>query len=347
MGKSTAGGVCKAKTLCRAESEPDNHISDRGEVRIQMKKIIITAAVTGSIHTPTMSEHLPITPDQIADDAVKSWKAGAAVAHIHVRDSQTGRPTADPDIFFEVCGKIKNRCDLVLLPTTGGGPGQTLEEKLRPIARLKPEMCSFDPAPFNLGVFQLAQKYEGRFKFDWEKDYLEHSKKIVGMAPTFEHDISYAKTMLEYDIKPEFEIYELGHIGYVTWLMKEGLVASTPHLQFVLGPIVGWMKPSIKHLVLLYEEAKDMLGEGNFTWSVAGAGRWQIPLAATAMAMNAPNVRVGMEDSLYAGEGKMATSSADQVRMVVNIARELSMEPASPNEAREILGVKGLDKVAF
>ena len=151
-----------------------------------MKKIIITAAVTGSIHTPTMSEHLPITPDQIADDAVKSWKAGAAIKpHIHVRDPQTGRPTADPDIFLEVCRKIKNSCDLILLPTTGGGPGQTLEEKLRPIAKLKPEMCSFDPAPFNLGVFQLAQKYEGKFKFDWEKDYLGELKKNSWHGPDF------------------------------------------------------------------------------------------------------------------------------------------------------------------
>ena len=312
-----------------------------------MKKIIITAAVTGSIHTPTMSEYLPITPDQIADDAVKSWKAGAAIAHIHVRDPGTGKPIADPDLFFEVCSKIKNRCDLILLPTTGGGPGQTLEEKLKPIAKLKPEMCSFDPAPFNLGVFQLAKKYEGKFKFDWEKDYLEFSKNIVGMASTFEQDISYAKTMLENNAKPEFEMYELGHIGYVTWLMAEGLVKKPPHLQFVFGPIVGWMKPSVKHLVLMYEEAKELLGEGNFTWSVAGAGRWQIPLAATAMAMGAPNVRVGMEDSLYAGDGTMATSSADQVQMVVNIAKEMSLTPATPNEARETLGVKGLDKVAF
>ena len=198
------------------------------------------------------------------------------------------------------------------------------------------------------GLLEISHEIaEGKFKFDWEKDYLEFSKNIVGMASTFEQDISYAKTMLENNAKPEFEMYELGHIGYVTWLMAEGLVKKPPHLQFVFGPIVGWMKPSVKHLVLMYEEAKELLGEGNFTWSVAGAGRWQIPLAATAMAMGAPNVRVGMEDSLYAGDGTMATSSADQVQMVVNIAKEMSLTPATPNEARETLGVKGLDKVAF
>lgn len=312
-----------------------------------MKKIIITAAVTGSIHTPAMSEHLPITPDEIVNDAVKSWEAGAAIAHIHVRDPETGRPLSDPDLFHEVCSKIRKKCDLILLPTTGGGPGMSLEEKIRPITRLKPEMCSFDPAPFNLGIFQMAEKYEGRFKHDWEKEYLEMSRSIIGMAPTFEQDLFYARTMKETGTKPEFEIYELGHLGYVTWLMSEGLVDSKPHLQFVLGPIVGWMKPSVKHLVQLHDEANDLLGEGNFTWSVAGAGRWQMPLAAAAMAMGAPNIRVGMEDSLYAGQGRPATSSADQVEMAVIMARQLSLEPALPDEAREILGLKGLDNVAF
>ena len=322
-----------------------NHAAVKG--LMHMKKIIITAAVTGSIHTPAMSDHLPITPDQIAEDAVKSFRAGAAIAHIHVREPETGRPAADPDLFWEVCRKIKDRCDLILLPTTGGGPGMSLEEKIKPITRLEPEMCSFDPAPFNLGVFQMAEKYDGRFKFDWEKEFLEYSKKIVGMAPTFDQDLFYARTMMETGTKPEFEIYELGHLGYVTWLMAEGLVKSPPHLQFVFGPIVGWMKPSVKHLVQLYDEAENLLGRGNFTWSVAAAGRWQIPLAAAAMAMGAPNIRVGLEDSLYAGEGRIAVSSADQVEMAAAIAKQMSLAPATPDEAREILGVKGLDKVAF
>jgi uncharacterized protein (DUF849 family) len=312
-----------------------------------MSKIIITAAITGSIHIPTQSEYLPITPDQIVENAVKANEAGAAIAHIHVRDPETGKPTADPDLFEEVHTKIKQRCDMVLLPTTGGGPNQSVEEKLIPIARLKPEMCSFDPAPFNLGVFEMGKKYNGRFKTDWEEDYLEFTKTNMVMRPTFQDDITYAKTMLQSDTKPEFEIYELGHIGYVTWLMEQNLIKLPPHLQFVFGPLPGWMPPSVKHLLWLYEEAVDRLGTGKFTWSVAGAGRHQIALAATAMAMGAPNVRVGMEDSLYAGKGIKATSNAEQVKMVVNIAKELSLEPATPDEAREILGLKGIDKVNF
>ena len=312
-----------------------------------MSKIIITAAITGSIHIPTQSEYLPITPDQIVEDAVKSHAAGAAIAHIHVRNPETGKPNADPDLFEDIHTKIKKRCDMILLPTTGGGPNQSVEEKLIPIVRLKPEMCSFDPAPFNLGIFEMGKKYKGKFTRDWEEDYLEFTRTTMLMRPTLQDDIVYAETMLKADTKPEFEIYELGHIGYVTWLMEQNLVKLPPHLQFVFGPLPGWMPPSVKHLLWLYEEAEDRLGAGNFTWSVAGAGKHQIPLAATAMAMGAPNVRVGMEDSLYAGKGNKAKSSADQVKMVVNIAKELSLEPATPDEARDILDLKGLDKVAF
>lgn len=310
-----------------------------------MSKIIITAAITGSVHIPTMSDYLPLTPDQIVEDAVKSYEAGAAIAHIHVRNPSNAMPSPSPELFHEVLSRIKKRCNIILLPTTGGGMGQTIEEKLIPIKNLKPEMCSFDPAPFNLGLFQLAQRFE-KFKFEWEKMYLDACKRGT-FAPTFEDDLKYAQTFLETDTKPEFEMYELGHIGYVTWLMDEGLVKKPPHLQFVFGPMVGWMAPSVKHLLLMYEEAVALLGEGNFTWSVAGAGRHQIPLAATAMAMGAPNIRVGMEDSLYAGRGKLATSSADQVKMAVNVARELSLDPATPDEARAILGLKGIGKVAF
>ena len=312
-----------------------------------MNKIIITAAITGSIHIPTQSKYLPITPDQIVEDAVKAHGAGAAIAHIHVREPETGKPTASVELFEEVLSKIKNRCDLILLPTTGGGPNQSTEEKLIPITKLKPEMCSFDPAPFNLGVFEMGKKYKGKFVTDWEEDYLEFTKSNMLIRPTLQDDIVYAKTMLATDTKPEFEIYELGHIGYITWLIEQDLITLPPHLQFVFGPLVGWMTPSPKHLMWLYEEAVDRLGAGNFTWSVAGAGKHQLPLAATAMAMGAPNIRVGMEDSLYVGKGKPATSSAEQVKMAVNVARELSLDPATPDEAREILKLKGLDKVNF
>jgi uncharacterized protein (DUF849 family) len=187
-----------------------------------MSKIIITSAITGSVHIPTMSDYLPLTPDQIVEDAVKSYEAGAAIAHIHVRKRENGMPTPSPELFHEVLSKIKKRCTLILLPTTGGGLGQTVEEKLIPIKNLKPEMCSFDPAPFNLGLFQLAKRFRN-FKYDWEKTYLEACKRTP-FAPSFEDDVKYAQTFLEIDTKPEFEIYELGHVGYVTWLIDEGLI---------------------------------------------------------------------------------------------------------------------------
>ncbi len=310
-----------------------------------MDKIIITAAITGSVHIPTMSEYLPITPDQIVEDAVKAWEAGAAIAHIHVRNPENGLPVSDPDLFMEVHAKIKARCNMVLLPTTGGGMNQTTEEKLIPIKKLQPEMCSFDPAPFNFGIFQIASRFE-EFKYEWEKEYLELCKNVT-FRPTFNDDLIYAKTFLEIDTKPEFEIYELGHVSYVKWLMEENLVKLPVHLQFVFGPMVGWMTPSVKHLVLIHDEAKEVLGPENFTWSVAAGGRFQIPITSTAIAMGAQNVRVGLEDSVYAGKGIMAKASADQVKMVKNVAKEMSLVPATSDEAREILGLKGLDKVNF
>lgn len=308
-------------------------------------KIIITAAITGSVHIPTMSEYLPITPDEIVEDAVKAWEAGAAIAHIHVRDPKNGHPSADPELFKEVCSKIKNRCDMILLPTTGGGMNQTTAEKLIPIKALKPEMCSFDPAPFNFGIFQIASRFK-EFKYDWEPEYLELCKNVT-FRPTFRDDEIYGETFLEIDTKPELEIYELGHVSYVKWLLEENKLKAPAHLQFVFGPMVGWMTPSVKHLVLIHDEAKEVLGEENFTWSVAAGGRFQIPITSTAMAMGAQNVRVGLEDSVYAGKGVMAKASADQVNMVKRVAKEMSLEPATCAEAREILGLKGIDKVNF
>jgi len=308
-------------------------------------KIIITAAVTGSVHIPTMSDYLPITPDQIVEDAVKAHEAGAAIAHIHVRNPENGMPVSDPDLFMEVCKKIKARCNMILLPTTGGGMNQTTEEKLIPIKQLEPEMCSFDPAPFNFGIFQIAGRFK-EYKYKWEKEYLDLCKNVT-FRPTFNDDIIYGKTFLEIGCKPEFEIYELGHVSYVKWLLEENLTKGPVHLQFVFGPMVGWMTPSVKHLVLIYDEAKEVLGKENFTWSVAAGGRFQIPITTTAMAMGAHNVRVGLEDSIYAGKGIMAKASADQVGMIKRVAKEMSLEPATSDEARQILGLKGLDKVNF
>ena len=222
---------------------------------------------------------------------------------------------------------------------------QTTAEKLIPIKKLEPEMCSFDPAPFNFGIFQIAGRFK-EFKYDWEPEYLELCKNVT-FRPTFRDDEIYGETFLEIGTKPEIEIYELGHVSYVKWLLEENLLKAPVHLQFVFGPMVGWMTPSVKHLVLIHDEAKEVLGEENFTWSVAAGGRFQIPITTTAMAMGAQNVRVGLEDSIYAGKGIMAKASADQVNMIKRIAKEMSLEPATSDETRQILGLKGLDKVNF
>ena len=234
---------------------------------------------------------------------------------------------------------------MILLPTTGGGMNQTTEEKLIPIKRLQPEMCSFDPAPFNFGIFQIAGRFK-EYKYAWEKDYLDLCKNVT-FRPTFNDDLIYAETFLEIGTKPEIEIYELGHVSYVKWLLDENLLKPPVHLQFVFGPMVGWMTPSVKHLVLIHDEAVEVLGKDNFTWSVAAGGKFQIPITSTAMAMGAQNVRVGLEDSVYAGKGIIAKESAQQVSMIRRIAKEMSLEPASSDEARQILGLKGLDNVNF
>lgn len=306
-----------------------------------MNKVIITAAITGSIHTPTMSEYLPITPDQIAEQAVGAWEAGAAIAHIHVRKPETGQPITDLGLFKEVCSKIKKKCNLILCPTTGGGIGMTTEERISQVPVLKPELASFNMGSLSLGIFKLAERYE-KFKFPWEPEYIKFTYDYT-MSNTFRTLEVFSKTMLDTGTKPECEIYEVGMINHVAWLVDRGLLKRPPHLQFVLG-LFGGMPATVQNLVFLYDTAQRQLGD--FTWSLAAAGKDQMRLGVVAMAMGG-NVRVGMEDSLYAGKGVMAKSNAEQVEMAVLLAKTLSIEVATPDDARKILGLKGLDKVGF
>lgn len=306
-----------------------------------MSKVFITAAVTGSIHTPTMSDYLPITPDQIVEDAVKAYEAGAALAHIHVRNPQTGQPITDLDLFQQICGRIKKRCPLVLIPTTGGGLGMTIEERVAQVPRLKPEMASFNMGSLSIGVFRLAEKFD-KFKFDWEKKYIEFTYDFT-FPNTFKTLETYAKAFLENNVKPECEVYDVSMINHVAWLADRGLLKRPPHLQFVLG-LFGGMPATVENLVFLYQTAVRQLGE--FTWSVAAAGRDQMRLCTVAMCMGG-HARVGMEDSLYAGKGRPARASADQVAMIVRIASELSLDIGTPDDVRQSYGLKGLDKTNF
>lgn len=306
-----------------------------------MSKVFITAAVTGSIHTPTMSDYLPITPDQIVEDAVKSYEAGVALVHFHVRNPETGRPITDLNLFEEICGKIKKRCPLVIIPTTGGGLGMTIEERVAQVPRLKPEMATFNMGSYHVGIFQMTEKFN-KYKFDWEESYIEWTKDWV-FTNTFKTLETYAKAFLENDVKPECEIYDVSMINHVAWLVNEGLLKRPPHLQFVLG-LFGGMPATVENVVFLYSTALKQLGE--FTWSVAAAGRDQIRMCTVAMCMGG-HARVGLEDALHAGKRRIAKSSADQVEMIVRIANELGLDIGTPDDARETYGLKGLDKTNF
>lgn len=306
-----------------------------------MAKVIVTAAITGSIHTPSMSPYLPITPKQIADEAVRAYEAGAAVVHIHGRNPETGQPSSDVDLMKGIVSDIKSRCPVVICITTGAGLGMTVEERLKPIPLLKPELasCNFGSINFNIS---RGLKAVDKFKYDWEPKYLEMSKDLI-FPNTFKSLEQYVKTFAENGTKPEFEIYDSGMIYNLAYMIQQGHVKTPVYLQFVLG-ILGSIMPSVNNLSFLYNTAKEAIGD--FVWSVCAAGRFQMPMCATSMVMGG-NARVGLEDSLKISKGVLAKSNAEQVEKIIRIAHELSLETATPAEARKILGLKGIDKVNF
>jgi len=304
-----------------------------------MSKVIITAALTGSIHTPTMSPYLPITPDQIAEEAVRACDAGAAVVHIHVRDPQTGRPVPDLELFREVVGKIKSRSRVVMCLTTGGGLGMTTEQRVAVVPAFEPELASFNTGSMNFALFPLVEKIK-EFKYPWEKAYLEASEDYI-FPNTFKTLREFCVIFSRHGTKPELEVYDTGMINNIAYLINKGYLQKPVYLQFVLG-ILGGIPATVENLVFLYETARKAIGD--FVWSVCAAGRNQLNMGAVALAMGG-NVRVGLEDALYAGPGKLAKSNAEQVEKIVRIAKELGLEPATPDEARQILGLKGYETV--
>jgi uncharacterized protein (DUF849 family) len=306
-----------------------------------MDKRIITAAITGSIHTPSMSSYLPITPSEIVDETVRAYDAGAAVAHIHVRNPETGAPSADVSIYEEVARKVKERCDIVLCITTGGGLGMTTEERVRSIPVLKPELASFNFGSLNFALFHALETYE-EFKFPWEKDYLAMTEDFI-LPNTFKTLREFTEVFEKYDVKPELEVYDVGQLNNVYFMLKKGRLRRPIYIQFVMG-ILGGIQPTPENLLFLHNTAKELLGE--FLWSVAAAGRHQFNMCTLSLVMGG-NVRVGLEDNLYLERGVRAKSNAEQVEKIVRIAKELGIQPASPNEAREMLRLKGLEKVGF
>jgi uncharacterized protein (DUF849 family) len=309
-----------------------------------MAKAIVTAAITGSIHTPSMSPYLPITPKQIAEQAIGAYKAGAAVVHIHVRNPETGQPASDMNCFREVLTTVKSKCNVIINTTTGGGLGMTTQERLKVVPTFKPELASFNAGSINFALFDIPERMGIKeWKYPWEKPYFEMTKDFI-FPNTFKSLEEFAQVFGENGTKPEAEIYDTAMINTVAYLVKQGHIKKPVYLQFVLG-IMGGMPASVQNLVFLYETARRNFGD-DFVWSVCAAGRDQLPMCTTSLVMGG-NVRVGMEDSLYAGKGIMAKGSADQVEKIVRIARELSIDIATPDEARQILGLKGLDKVNY
>lgn len=306
-----------------------------------LDKRIITAAITGAVHTPSMSPYLPVTPDQLVDEAVRAWEAGAAVAHIHARDPEDGRPSSDVNIYREVASRIKSKCDIIVCITTGGGFGMTAEERSRSVPALKPELASLNFGSLNFALFHALDSYTD-FDWPWEREYLQATEDVI-FPNTFKSIREFCTIFQKNGTKPELEVYDLGMINNVEFMVSKGHLKSPIYIQFVMG-ILGGMPATVDNLLFVYNAARKALGE--FQWSVCAAGRQQFKMCTLSLILGG-NVRVGLEDNLYLEAGVKAKSNAEQVEKMVRIARELGLEPASPDEARAILGLKGLDKVSY
>ncbi|MCK6420788.1 MAG: 3-keto-5-aminohexanoate cleavage protein [Aquabacterium sp.] len=306
-------------------------------------KVIITCAVTGAIHTPTMSEYLPLTPAQIAEQAIDAAQAGAAILHLHARDPNDGRPSADPEVFAQFLGPIKRATDAVINITSGGSTKMTLAERLAPPLRFKPEMASLNMGSMNFSIHPAAQKIK-TWKYPWEQAYVEGTEDII-FRNTF-RDIRHILADLGEGCgtRFEFECYDVGHLYNLAHFVDAGLVRPPFFIQTIFG-ILGGIGPDPQCVTFMRDTANRLFGDA-YHWSVLAAGRHQMGLLTYAAIMGA-NVRVGLEDSLYLGRGQMATSNAAQVRKIRHLLEELGYEIATPEEARAMLALKGAANVAF
>lgn len=305
---------------------------------------IVTCAVTGSAHTPTMNSDLPVTVDEMVAQSVAAADAGAAVIHVHARDPRDGRPSADVGLFREYCAGIKQRCDAVISITTGGATGQSVEERLRVVKELRPELATCNLGTMNYGLFQMIPRYEGRWKHDWERPFLE-STRHEPFVSRFS-DIEYMLTELaaETGCRFEFEAYDIGHLYTLAFFADRGLVDPPIFMQFVIGTL-GGIGADVENVFHMKEAAVRLFG-GDAEWGILGGGRAQFDLI-TAGATLGGNVRVGLEDSIHLRKGRLAASNAEQVDKIVRILHELSREPLNAADTRAVLRLKGLDHVGF
>jgi len=306
------------------------------------RKVIITCAVTGAIHTPSMSRHLPVTPQQIGDAAIAAAEAGAAILHLHARDPNDGRPTQDPGVFAQFLPRIKASTNAVINITTGGSPHMTVQERLRPAHHFQPELASLNMGSMNFGLFRMLERFK-EFKHQWEVDHLNNSRDLV-FKNTFA-DVEYILTSCGANgTRFEFECYDISHLYNLAHFVDHGLVKPPFFVQSVFG-ILGGIGSHPEDLMHMKRTADRLFGN-DYVWSILGTGRSQIPLATIGTAQGS-NVRVGLEDSLWIGPGKLAESNADQVRKIREVLHGLSLEIATPNEARQILALKGANEVNF
>jgi uncharacterized protein (DUF849 family) len=307
------------------------------------QKVIISCAITGAIHTPTMSPHLPYRPEDIASHAIAAAEAGAAILHLHARNPETGQPDQTPEAFARFLPTIRQRTDAVINITTGGGMTMTVEDRLAAPLAARPEMCSLNMGSMNFALFRMAEKPRD-WQHDWEKPYLERTDDHI-FRNTF-RDIDRIIRMLgdEHGVRFEHECYDVGHLYNLAHFVDRGLIRPPFFVQMIFG-ILGGIGAEERNLMFMKETADRLFGE-DYRWSVLGAGRSQMPFATQA-AMLGGNVRVGLEDSLYIGKGELAASNAQQVAKIRRIVEELGMQIATPDEARAMLALKGADSVGF
>ena len=306
------------------------------------RKVIITCAVTGAIHTPSMSPHLPVTAEEIAEAAIGAAEAGAAIVHLHARDPSTGKPDQSPEAFAPFLQVIKQRSDCIINITTGGAPTMLVEERVRPAAHFKPEVASLNMGSMNFGLYPMLNRFK-EFEHEWERPYLEGSRDRI-FRNTFA-DIEYIlTTCAENGTRFEIECYDIGHLYTLAHFVERGVIRPPLFVQSVFG-LLGGIGPHPEDVAHMKRTADRLFGS-DYQWSVLGAGRHQLAIAAQAVAMGG-NMRVGLEDSLWIGPGKLAESNAQQVRAARQIIKGLGLEVATPDDARAMLTLKGGDRVGF
>ena len=308
----------------------------------QRPKAIITCAPTGAIHTPSMSPHLPVTAEEIAAASIEAARAGAAILHLHARDPKDGRPSQDPDLFRPFLSKIKAATDAVINITTGGSPHMSVEERMRPATTFKPELASLNMGSMNFGLFPMLERFKS-FEHEWEREHLENSRNLI-FKNTFADIENILRLGEANGTRFEFECYDVSHLNNLRHFMDRGLVRAPVFVQTVFG-ILGGIGADPEDLMHMHRTAARLFGD-RFQWSILGTGRNQLPLATIGAAMGS-HVRVGLEDSLWIGPGRLAASSAEQVLRIRAVLEALNIDIATPDEAREILGLKGAAKVDF